>query len=314
MVSVIIPSYNRSATIKRSVESVLNQTYKNLEVIVVDDCSTDNTEEVLKTINDSRLRYFCLDKNSGACTARNKGIELAKGEYIAFQDSDDEWLPRKLEIQLKAMKKSGAEVSFCKMKDLDYPDSHPLYTPSIKKSGIVSYKTLYTLVPVGTQAIVAKREVFENVKFDFCLRKAQDVEWTFRAGRLYKFYYVNKVLVHRYLQNDSITMGGKAKALEAHLYILDKYRNDKNEYPDFYVSRLKVVGHLKASNGINPSEEFYEVYKINGSKKELIKYYLSKMGLIVPCYKLFGIFQKYKTIKANKQLLSREKALTEKNV
>lgn len=308
MVSVIIPSYNRSATIIRSVNSVLNQTYRDIEVIVVDDCSTDRTKEVLDTVTDPRLRYFCLEKNSGACAARNKGIELAKGEYIAFQDSDDEWLPRKLELQLQAMEQSGAEVAFCKMKDLDYPDTHPLYTPSIAQSGIVSFQVLYTLVPVGTQAIVAKREVFEHVKFDMNLKKAQDVEWTFRAGRLYQFYFVNQVLVYRYLQGDSITMGGNKKALEAHQYILNKYKNDKFESPDFYISRLKTVGRLKAMNGINPAAEFHEVFEMNGSKTELFKYFISKIRLISFSYKMIDFLKGIKIRKENARLQALETA------
>lgn len=96
MVSVIIPSYNRENTIVRAVNSVLNQTYKDIEVIVVDDCSKDRTLELLSSIKDERLKFFKLEKNSGACVARNFGIEKANGEFIAFQDSDDEWLPEKL--------------------------------------------------------------------------------------------------------------------------------------------------------------------------------------------------------------------------
>lgn len=84
MVTVIIPSYNREKTIKRAVDSVLNQTYKDIEVIVVDDCSTDNTLDVVKSIKDSRLKVFKLNENSGACVARNFGIEKAK--YVAITD------------------------------------------------------------------------------------------------------------------------------------------------------------------------------------------------------------------------------------
>ena len=96
MVSVIIPSYNREKTIKRAVESGLNQTYKDIEVIVVDDCSSDKTIEILTSIKDKRFSYYKLDKNSGACVARNLGIEKVKGDYIFLHDSDDEWLPDKL--------------------------------------------------------------------------------------------------------------------------------------------------------------------------------------------------------------------------
>lgn len=97
MISVIIPVYNRENTIRRSVLSVLNQSVSNIEVLVVDDCSNDNTINILKKLKDSRLKIIELEKNRGANFARNIGIDLAIGDYISFQDSDDFWLPTKLE-------------------------------------------------------------------------------------------------------------------------------------------------------------------------------------------------------------------------
>ena len=120
MISVIIPTHNREKTIKKSIDSVLCQTYNNIEIIVVDDKSTDNTEEVINSIKDNRIKYIKLDENKGACFARNKGIELAQGKYIAFQDSDDEWLPQKLEIQLRYLE----EKKF----DTFYKKQHPIFS------------------------------------------------------------------------------------------------------------------------------------------------------------------------------------------
>lgn len=88
MISVVIPTYNRAKLIARSIESVLNQTYKDIEIIVVDDGSEDNTEEVVLNIKDDRIRFFRMKCNQGACAARNKGISMATGEYVAFQDRD----------------------------------------------------------------------------------------------------------------------------------------------------------------------------------------------------------------------------------
>ncbi len=104
-VSVIIPTYNRANLVSRAIKSVLNQTYQDFEIIVVDDCSEDNTEEIVKSFNDSRIRYIKHKKNKGGSAARNTGIKRARGKYIAFLDDDDEWLPSKLEKQIMLFEK-----------------------------------------------------------------------------------------------------------------------------------------------------------------------------------------------------------------
>lgn len=100
-VSVILPTYNRAYIIKNSIRSILDQTYKDYELIIVDDCSIDETENVINEINDDRIIYHKFVTNSGVCAARNYGIKVSKGEYIAFQDSDDMWVADKLERQMK---------------------------------------------------------------------------------------------------------------------------------------------------------------------------------------------------------------------
>jgi glycosyltransferase involved in cell wall biosynthesis len=100
-ISVIIPTYNRAAMLPRAIGSVLAQTYQNWELIVVDDASTDDTKGVVRSFRDSRVRYVKLERNSGPSRARNTGMHQARGQYLAFLDSDDEWLPHKLAIQLR---------------------------------------------------------------------------------------------------------------------------------------------------------------------------------------------------------------------
>ena len=111
-VSVIIPTYNRAQIIGATLENVFKQTYKNVEVIVVDDASEDNTEEQLKPYC-GRIRFVKLSRNSGPAAARNKGLEYASGEIIAFQDSDDSWAPTKLEHQVRLLQLAGESVPCC---------------------------------------------------------------------------------------------------------------------------------------------------------------------------------------------------------
>lgn len=112
-VSVVLPTHNRASVLARSIRSVLAQTYTNLELIVVDDASTDNSAEVVAEFDDPRVIYHRLPENSGAAVARNVGAQIAQGSFLAFQDSDDEWLLDKLSRQLEAMQKSGAELLCC---------------------------------------------------------------------------------------------------------------------------------------------------------------------------------------------------------
>ena len=108
LVSVIMPSFNTAKFISETIESVLAQTYANWELIIVDDCSTDNTDEVVKPfLTDKRIKYLKNKKNSGAAVSRNYALREAKGKWIAFLDSDDLWLPEKLEKQIAFMKKNN---------------------------------------------------------------------------------------------------------------------------------------------------------------------------------------------------------------
>lgn len=119
LVSIIMPSYNTASYIKQTIQSVLDQTYTNWELIIVDDCSTDNTDEVVDTIKDCRIRYFKNEKNSGAAISRNKALREAKGQWIAYLDSDDLWMPEKLEKQIKFMEENGCAFSYTNYEEID---------------------------------------------------------------------------------------------------------------------------------------------------------------------------------------------------
>lgn len=120
-VSIIMPTYNCGKFIAESIESVLNQTYSNWELLITDDCSTDNTIEIIKEFvqKDFRVKLFQLDLNSGAGVARNNSIERAQGKYIAFLDSDDMWMPEKLEKQIAFMEKKQCALSYTSIINID---------------------------------------------------------------------------------------------------------------------------------------------------------------------------------------------------
>lgn len=119
LVSIIMPSWNTGKYIAESIQSVLAQTYTNWELIIVDDCSTDNTDEVIANFCDKRIRYLKNTQNSGAALTRNRALREANGEWIAFLDSDDIWLPEKLERQIEFMKKNSYVFSYHDFEKID---------------------------------------------------------------------------------------------------------------------------------------------------------------------------------------------------
>ena len=121
-ISVVIPTYNRAHLIKKAINSVFEQTYQDFEIVIIDDGSKDNTEEIVKSINDGRIRYIKHEKNKGEAGARNTGIENSKGEYIAFLDTDVTWSKDKLEKQLNILESSPADVGvvFTGVEFIDY--------------------------------------------------------------------------------------------------------------------------------------------------------------------------------------------------
>ncbi len=144
LVSIITPSYNTAKYIAKTVESVQAQTYTNWEMIIIDDCSTDNTDDVIKPfLEDKRIKYLKNDQNSGAAISRNYALREAKGKWIAFLDSDDLWLPEKLEKQLNFMKSNGYYFSYTRYEEID-ENANPLNKiitgpKKITKHGMYNY-------------------------------------------------------------------------------------------------------------------------------------------------------------------------------
>ncbi|MDE7224193.1 MAG: glycosyltransferase, partial [Acetatifactor sp.] len=200
LVSVVLPTYNRIGTLPTAIYSVLNQTYDNLELIVMDDGSEDGTKEYLKNISDERLRYKRSDVNLGPSAARNMGARLARGEYLAFQDSDDEWMPDKLDKQMKLMLESG-EFSLVYCAFAKYRNGELLgYTPSKtlpyeEKYGEMFARLLLTPL-ISTQTIVVKRKLFlEENGFDETLKSYEDYEFSLRFANKYRIGFVDEALV-----------------------------------------------------------------------------------------------------------------------
>ena len=206
-ISVVIPTYNRESKILKSINSVLNQTYKNIEVLVIDDNSTDNTKDVVKSIKDKRLKYIKLPKNMGSCYARNIGIKKAKGKYITFQDSDDVYDSKKIEKQYLNLKNNKSDMDFCKVKIIK-KDNSIIFPNDEQIKSINENKILDELCNgnfISTQAIFVKRKIIKKYMFDEDLQRLQDFDLVLRMIPNINCSFTDEVLVNLYNQKDSIS-------------------------------------------------------------------------------------------------------------
>lgn len=147
LVSIIMPSWNTEKFIGKSIQCVLDQTYQNWELIIVDDCSTDKTDEIVASFKDERIKYLKNETNTGAALARNRAMREAQGEWIAFLDSDDIWMPEKLEKQIDFMVSNGYVLSYTEYEKIDEEDQ-PL---NIYVSGpvVVNKRKMYNYDYIG---------------------------------------------------------------------------------------------------------------------------------------------------------------------
>ena len=186
LVSVIIPTYNRAALVPRAIESVRRQTYRNLEILVVDDGSPDDTEDVVRRIVDPRIRYIRHEKNRGLPAVRNTGIRVAEGKYLAFLDDDDEWKEDKLEKQLSVIGPYDAVLTGALVngKYLRLHGKHEVTLEDLRKGNSFPPSTL-----------LVKTSVIRDVLFDENLRQGEDWDAYIRLAQRYRIGYIREPLL-----------------------------------------------------------------------------------------------------------------------
>lgn len=228
LVSIIMPSWNTGAFISESIQSVINQTYKQWELVIVDDCSTDNSETVIASFRDERIKYYRNEKNSGAALTRNRAIQEAKGEWIAFLDSDDLWMPEKLEHQIRFMESNGYSLSFTEYEKID-EESRPLniYVSGPKE---VNRRKLYHYDYIGQLTMMYKTKEFGVIQIKD-IKKNNDY-----AIRLQLF---KRPKTCAYLLKENLAKYRVRKVSISH----DKFRRKfKSHYDLFHVCDGKPAG------------------------------------------------------------------------
>lgn len=280
LISVVIPTYNRANIISKSIESVLNQTYKNIELIIVDDGSTDDTVKNLRKIKDERLRIVQLEKNSGMCAARNAGAKVAKGAYIAVQDSDVIWDEKKIERQYQHIKNTNDDITFCRVsRGIENGIMTTIPRDNFILSGDI-YKMLLTGNFIDSPTILMKKKVTDLVEFDPIVRRFTDWDFSLRALKSgFSIGYLPELLVTSYIQNDSTSnTENEYKSLK---FIYDRFKEDIDLYPEVKSICLYNFGVIcSLSDRKLAIMYFRESLKLKFSWKTVLRLIVLKMRLM----------------------------------
>ncbi len=225
LVSIIMPNYNCEKYIEETVNSVLNQTYQNWELLIVDDCSSDNSLVILKRFeqNDNRIKVYVNETNKGAAYSRNLALREAKGKWIAFLDSDDLWVPEKLEKQITFMKENDYHFSFTKYGQIDqYSNSLNTEVSGPKK---VTPKKMFRYCYLGCLTVIYDSEIIGIVQINDNIKKRNDYAIWLKVCKKATCYYLNEKLAFYRKRVGSISHQSKFSLIKYHYYL---FRNSEN--------------------------------------------------------------------------------------
>ncbi|MFX1276298.1 MAG: glycosyltransferase family 2 protein [Promethearchaeota archaeon] len=265
LVSVILPSYNHADYISETIESVLNQTFKDLELIIIDDCSPDNSREIIENYGkkDDRVRILFHDVNKGIALTQNEAIERAKGKYIAFLNSDDVWEKTKLEKQVKILEKDENLIVWTDVFLID--NKSKVYGKRWTKS-IINIKTNGDLLEKLLQdpyllfsSLILKKENLGNLRFNSKFRYISDYEFEVSLAEKYKFHIIKDPLTKYRMHNKNALKIDNIRLLRENLlmriYFLDKYGNQVPKKLKWYLIFRVIKAYLIL--GMNKNARYY---------------------------------------------------------
>lgn len=241
LVSIITPTFNCGRFIAETIESVFAQSYSNWEMLIVDDCSTDNTKDIVLKYSqkDRRIRYYCLERNSGAAIARNTALKMAKGRWVAFLDSDDLWLPNKLERQLDFMMRN--EISFSYHRYSEISESGEELGVEVGGLGKVSKFQMFSCCWPGCLSVMYDREKIGLIQIKN-VKKNNDTAIWLKVIKKVPCYLLNENLARYRRRKGSITPPGIFKRIWAH-YPLFRIAEGMNPIVASFWTVLNVFGN-----------------------------------------------------------------------
>lgn len=254
-VSVVLPVYNRAKSLRAACESVLSQSYRDIELIVVDDGSSEDMKPVIDALDDDRVRFIRRDANGGAAQARNTGLAAARGQFIAFQDSDDLWLPGKLERQMNMLESLPAEVGavigskilYGRDSAYNYGSGKATCAPDPATAMRLDEDQVLKLLRgnrISLQNAVFRCDCMPDIEwFDPCIKGDEDWEFATRLAQHTKIYEDIEPVVVAFISGDSISRNFRKKSLGL-LRILKKNRTLLETNPDVYARNLLQLAQM----------------------------------------------------------------------
>ena len=253
-VSIIIPAYNRAKVLPRAINSVLTQTYQDFEIIIVDDCSRDNTDKIIKQFTDPRIRYIKHKHNKGGNAARNTGIKEARGEFIAFLDSDDEWLSDKLNKQMKLFAENGPSVGLIYAGQRCYDENNGKDFDYIgdKTGSVFSDMLVHNYIGSLSVVIVRAEYIHKVGGLDEQLKSCQDWDFYIRLSRVCQFDLVKECLIKYHVgkKDPNRISNNRLSIVAGHEAIQRKYATEIEQLSKEYKLRhIKLMREVYAASG-----------------------------------------------------------------
>ena len=225
LVSIVMPSYNTEKYVRETIDSVIAQTYTNWELIIVDDCSTDNSVQVIKSIGDFRIKLLINEKNSGAAVSRNKALREARGKWIAFLDSDDLWVNDKLEKQIKFMESNNYVFSYTNYIEIN--ENNEELGIIVTGPKIITKRQMFNYCWPGCLSVMYNAEIVGLVQIDD-LKKNNDYAMWLKVIKKAKCYLLNETLAKYRIRKGSISNHSKLKLIKHHYYL---FRISEKKWP-----------------------------------------------------------------------------------
>jgi len=222
----------------------LNQTYKDFELIIVDDCPERRAKDVVRKFKDSKIIYVKHKENKGGAAAKNTGMKMARGEFIAFIDDDDEWLPEKLEIQLSALENTSHDVGYCYSSAIMIRDNDE-YITNVPE-GIADYyeRALRNFSGFLGVTLLVKKYIIDDIGYwDEAFPSHQEIEWIIRISKKYKGLSINKPLIKVNAQSYHKQIGSNLKKrIKGREIILKKHYNEFRKRPRILAKHYFQLG------------------------------------------------------------------------